>query len=137
MWKYKDEEFTEDMITEKMVGFVYLITNLSNGKKYVGQKKFGARRKVSRKGKRAKRVYKKSDWQTYFGSNGDLQKDVEVLGEKHFLREILYLCESKAVMNYLELQEQIDRRALLNPDEYYNSYCGGRISRKQLTSLIE
>lgn len=135
MWTYKGEVFTEDMVCD-MVGFVYIITNLSNGMKYIGQKKFGSRRKVVRKGKRTKRVYKASDWQTYFGSNLELQKDVEVLGEKHFTREILYLCESKAEMNYRELKEQMDRDVLLKPHEYYNAYAGGRISRKQLTSML-
>lgn len=136
MWTYNGEVFTEDMITDNMVGFVYIITNLSNGMKYVGQKKFGSRRKVVRKGKRAKRVYKASDWQRYWGSNGDLQKDVSVLGENHFTREILYLCNSKSEMNYRELYEQVIRNAILTPSEYYNSYVGGRISRKQLTSLL-
>ena len=37
MWLYKGEEFTSEMI-EEWVGFVYLITDKSNGMKYVGKK---------------------------------------------------------------------------------------------------
>ena len=37
MWYYNGEEFTSEMI-EDYVGFVYLITNLSDNKKYVGKK---------------------------------------------------------------------------------------------------
>ena len=135
MWMYRDEVFTEDMIDDN-IGFVYIIENLINGKKYIGQKKLQTYRKVVRKGKRAKRVYKKSDWETYFGSNLELQDDVKALGPENFKREILYLCKSKAEMNYRELYEQVVNNAILKPTEYYNSYVGGRISRKQLTSLL-
>jgi hypothetical protein len=136
MWLYRGGEFTQDMV-EDYVGFVYLISNNTTGKKYVGQKKFGARLKVKSKTARTKRVYKKSDWQRYWGSNGDLQKDVELLGEDKFTRIILHLCASKGVMNYLELREQVERDALLKPEEYYNSFVGGKIHRKHLTSLMQ
>ena len=36
MWFYKGEEFTSEMI-EDWIGFVYLITDKSNGMKYVGK----------------------------------------------------------------------------------------------------
>lgn len=134
MWIYNGEEFTEDMIGDA-VGFVYIIRNRDDGRSYVGQKKFGAKRKTVRKGK-TKRVYKKSDWQAYYGSNAELQADVERLGAENFRREIIHICQSKAEMNYLELQEQMDRRVILNPRYYYNAYVGGRISRRQLTRLL-
>jgi hypothetical protein len=135
MWAYQGEEFTEEMIPEGAVGFVYVIRNRDDGRSYIGQKKFGAKRKTTVKGK-TKRVYKKSDWQRYYGSNAELQADVERLGEDSFRREILHICKSKAEMNYLELQEQMDRRVILQPRLYYNAYVGGRISRRQLTALL-
>jgi hypothetical protein len=135
MWYYEGVEFNEDWIGDA-VGFVYIIKNESDGRSYIGQKKFGAKRKTVRKGK-TKRVYKKSDWQRYYGSNAELKADVERLGEEWFTRTILHICSSKAQMNYLELQEQMDARAILKPNLYYNAYVGGRISRRQLTALLQ
>lgn len=37
MWIYNGKEVTEDVM-EGNLGFVYLITNLQTGKKYVGKK---------------------------------------------------------------------------------------------------
>ena len=34
-WIYKGQEFTDDMIGDN-VAFVYIITNLTNNKKYIG-----------------------------------------------------------------------------------------------------
>ena len=45
MWLYKGEEFTSEMI-EEWVGFVYLITDKSNGMKYVGKKLLTSKRKL-------------------------------------------------------------------------------------------
>ena len=120
-----------------IVGFVYEITNLVNGMKYIGQKKtFSRRTKKPLKGKKRRRVsVVVSDWQDYWGSNKSLQEDVELLGKENFQRVILFLCKRKVEMNYLELREQINRDVLLKPKEYYNEYCGGRISRKQMGSL--
>jgi hypothetical protein len=130
-WLYKGEEFTSEMIG-KHVGFVYLITNLLNQKKYVGQKKFGSLRKDTRKNAPKKRIYKESDWKKYYGSNAYLCNDVQVYGVEFFKREILYLCMSKGVMNYMELREQIHREVLIKEHEYYNSFIGGKIHRKHV-----
>jgi len=73
-WIYKNTEVT--MIPEEIVGFVYLITNTTNGRMYIGKKL--ARFKRSRpplKGRKNKRRYKvDSDWQDYYGSSDDLTR---------------------------------------------------------------
>jgi Putative endonuclease segE, GIY-YIG domain len=132
MWFYQEKVFTEDDVEDGVVGFVYLITNLETGKKYVGQKKFQKSRRVVSKTKRARRVYKSSDWATYYGSSVDLQEDVRLLGPDKFHREIIHLCRSKGLMNYLELKEQVVRDVLLKPDEYYNSFVGTKIHRRHI-----
>ena len=138
-WYYGDSPFTDehaDTYTREngYVGFVYLITNLKDGRKYIGQKKFT--RKLKRKplkGKKRNRIsYLSSDWQDYWGSNKELLKDIELLGKENFHREILYLAPSKAIMNYMELHHQVVTHSILQPSRYYNEYVGGRISRKQL-----
>ena len=42
-WKYNSQDFTE--APKGMEGFVYLITNLTNDKKYIGKKHFWTRQK--------------------------------------------------------------------------------------------
>ena len=67
--------------------FVYLITNTTNNRKYIGKKL--AKRKVTRpplKGKKNKRrSTKESDWRTYWGSSEHLKNDVNELGEDKFM----------------------------------------------------
>lgn len=136
MWYYEGEEFTSEMI-EDYVGFVYLITDLTNGKKYVGKKLFVSKRKLPPlKGKTRKRtVIKESDWKDYFGSSDEVKSLVESNGRDSFRREILHLCNSKGEMSYLEAKEQFDREVLLS-DEYYNGIIQVKIHRSHVKSLI-
>ena len=129
MWLYNEKPFTDDMIGS-YVGFVYLITDLNNGRKYVGQKLFWTPKTRIVKGKK-KKIKVVSDYKDYFGSNEELKERVKKLGPDAFKREILYLCNSKGTMNYLELREQIDRR-VMETDDYYNSFVGGKIHRKHI-----
>lgn len=129
MWFHDNSEFTDEMIND-YVGFVYIITDLENGRKYVGQKLFWSPKTRMVKGKK-KRTKVISDYKEYFGSNLELQERVKLLGPEQFKREILYLCKSKGNMNYLELREQIDRR-VMESDAYYNSFVGGKIHKKHV-----
>ena len=135
MWYYNGEEFTSEMI-EDYVGFVYVITDLSNGKKYVGKKTLMSKRKLPPlKGKLRRRTkIVESDWQSYFGSSDEVKALVEEHGPKNFKREILHLCKSKGEMSYLELKEQMEREVLLN-DDYYNGIIQVKIHRSHVKSL--
>jgi hypothetical protein len=121
MWTYKGREFTEDMIGDA-VGFVYLITNLVTGRKYVGKKGFFFKRKNKRTNRRQT---KGSDWRSYYSSSDDLKADVAALGVEQFKREILHLCYYKKQMSFWEEKEQWDRNVLLT-DDYYNTNIAGR-----------
>lgn len=135
MWYYQNKEFTSEMIGAH-IGFVYLITDLRNGKKYVGKKKFKS--KVTRpplKGNKRKRItYVESDWMKYYGSSEQVKLLVEEHGPETFHREILHLCNALGEMSYLEAKEQFDRNVLLS-DEYYNEFIGCKIHSKHVPGL--
>jgi len=128
-------QFTSDMI-EEYIGFVYVITDLSNSKKYVGKKLFKSKTKLPPlKGKTRKRIkISESDWQTYYGSSEQVKLIIEEKGVQNFHREILHLCLSKGEMSYLETKEQFDREVLLS-DEYYNGIINCKIHRTHVRRL--
>lgn len=137
MWYYRGEQFTSEMIGD-YVGFVYLIVDKTNNRKYIGKKLFKSKRKLPPlKGKTRKRtVVKESDWQDYFGSSEEVKSLVEQLGRDNFHREILHLCRSKGEMSYLELKEQVDREVLLR-DDYYNNIIQVRIHGSHVKNLAD
>ena len=137
-WLYKGKQVNE--ISNEYEGFVYLITNLTNNRKYVGKKlsKFKTTKPPLKGKKNRRRGHKESDWRDYWGSSDKLNEDVEALGPKNFTREILYFCKSRGEMSYLEAKEQFDRR-VLETDEYYNGIInvrvgGSKILREALTN---
>ena len=125
-WYYKDKLITE--LPEDCEAFVYLITNLTNNKKYVGKKlaKFKTSKPPLKGRKNRRRGKKESDWRTYWGSSDHLNADVLELGEDKFKREILYYCPSRGVASYLEAREQFERR-VLETDDYYNGIINVRV----------
>mgnify|MGYP003950455099 FL=1 len=129
-----------DTIPNEYEGFVYLITNKTTNKKYIGKKlaKFKTTKPPLKGRKNKRRGYKESDWRDYWGSSDRLQADVDALGPQNFTREILYLCTGRGEMSYLEAREQFDRR-VLESDEYYNGIINVRVggSDKLRQALLE
>ena len=129
MWIYEQKPVLE--LPEDVVGFVYQITNITNGRMYIGKKlaKFKRSRRPL-KGRKNKRRYKvDSDWQDYYGSSDELTIDIKKLGKEHFKREILFYCYSKAELSYIEAREQFARK-VLESDNYYNGHIRVRVHGK-------
>lgn len=132
MWIYENQQFNDP---QDFFGFVYLIENLTNNRKYIGRKYFTKAGVRQVNGKR-KKIRKTSDWENYWGSNETLKREVAELGEHNFRRTILHLCESKSVCSYLETWEIFTRNALLT-ETYYNDWVTVKVRKDHLKPLVQ
>jgi hypothetical protein len=141
LWTYKGQEVIE--LPEDCIGYVYIITNLTNNKKYIGKKlaKFAKTTyktiKLKNGTKKKKKIRSKvdSDWKEYWGSSPNLQADINTLGKENFTREILHYCKSKAETSYVEAREQFDRK-VLESNEYYNGQISVRVHGSHIINKI-
>jgi hypothetical protein len=132
MWIYENEPYDPEVPPEDMQGFVYRITDLTNGMMYIGKKTLWSTRRVTVKGrKNKKKIIKESDWRKYFGSNNELKQQVQKLGEDKYKREILKFCRTKGECSYYEAKLQFQYDVLMS-DDYYNEYIQCRIHAKHL-----
>ena len=130
-WRYNGKVFDSDDIGEYF-GFVYLITNKSNGRKYIGRKYFWSFRKPIGK---KRRIKIESDWKKYYGSCPELKEDVKKYGKETFSREILSIHKTKGLCNYEETKQLFLNNVLSESLDngmpaYYNSNILGRYMRK-------
>jgi hypothetical protein len=132
-WIYKGKEFTENMIPENAIGFIYNMTAIIDGKSisYIGKKNFYAdiKTKLSKKAmptdkrlKTYKRV-RKATYQNYYSSN-------EVLKKAHkdnvkIKRDILMICTTKLELSYQETKHQFVL-GVLESDKYLNGNILGK-----------
>jgi hypothetical protein len=141
VWTYKGTEVVA--LPEECVGFVYIIVNVLTGRKYIGKKlaKFSKTTyrvvKLKNGNKKRKKIKSKidSDWQLYYGSNDQLNKDIAELGSDNFTREILFYCNSKATCSYIEAREQFNHR-VLESDDYYNGQIVCRIHGSHIKNKL-
>jgi hypothetical protein len=141
-WYYNNQ--LVEQLPEECIGFVYIITNLTNQRKYIGKKlaKFSKTtyrvHKLKNGTKKKKKIRSKidSDWREYYGSSPELSKDVELLGADNFKREILYYCTSKSECSYIEAREQFSRR-VLESDDYYNGHIQVRVHGSHIKGKIQ
>ena len=130
-WVYDGNPFTSNDIGEYF-GFVYLITNLTNQRKYLGRKYFWSFR--TPKGKKRK-VKSESDWKKYYGSCPELKEDIDRIGKDNFSRTILSLHKTKGKTNYEETRQLFTNGVLTEALEdgtpaFYNVNILGRYFRK-------
>jgi len=130
-WIYNEVAFTSDDIGDYF-GFVYLITNKSNKRQYIGRKYFWSFR--TPKGKKRK-VKSESDWKNYYGSCPELKEDIEKCGKENFTRIILSLHKTKGKTNFEETRQLFFNNVLtesLDTGEpaFYNSNILNRYFKK-------
>lgn len=131
-WTYQGNPI--EQLPEDCAGFVYIITNLQSQRKYIGKKLAKFRRTKQRtvkfkngnKRKRKIRTQVESDWRDYWGSSPELSRDIQLLGNQNFSREILYFCKSRAQCSYIEAREQFVRQ-VLESDDWYNGHIQVRV----------
>jgi hypothetical protein len=147
-WLYEDEEITSiEQFPKNCHGFVYKITNLQNGKIYIGRKILvnTLNKKLTKKelleqtgpGRKPtkKKVVKESNWLSYWGSNKPLLEDIQELGKEKFKREIIKLTFSKKQLTYYELHYQCIFEVLTR--DSYNSNILGKFYPKDLVEEQE
>ena len=130
-WIYCERPFTSDDIHD-FYGFVYNITNLTNGRQYIGRKYFYQHR--TPKGKKRK-VKSESDWKKYYGSCPELKEDIERFGRQNFSRTILSLHKTPGKTNFEETRQLFINGVLTESLDtgvpaYYNSNILSRYFRK-------
>tara|TARA_A200000113_G_scaffold223603_1_gene239581 strand:- start:358 stop:804 length:447 start_codon:yes stop_codon:yes gene_type:complete len=130
-WIYLERPFTGDDVRDNF-GFVYLITNLTNQRQYIGRKYFWSFR--TPKGKKRK-VKQESDWRNYYGSCPELKEDIERIGKLNFSRTILSLHKTKGKTNFEETRQLFYHNVLIEEldtgvPRYYNSNILSRYYRK-------
>ncbi len=140
-WLYENQPV--QTLPEDCVGFVYIITNLTNNRRYIGKKlaKFSrtsqrtVKLKNGTKKKRKIRSKVDSDWRDYYGSSPELLRDIELIGKEHFQRQILYYCKSKAECSYIEAREQFSQRVLESQD-WYNGHIQVRVHGSHIINRL-
>jgi hypothetical protein len=134
-WRFNDVPFLLESYTKDYVGFVYMITDNVTKKYYIGQKLFyKTKTRPPLKGKKRKRKEViESDWKTYCGSSRNLLEDIEKGDINNFDRIILFLCETKSSMNYVELLYQIYSGSLFDKN-CYNGIVNVRIGKSAINA---
>jgi hypothetical protein len=129
----KQLEFTEEMIPENAVGFVYLMTAIVDGKfvKYIGKKNFysDVKTKLGKKEmptdkrlKQYKRV-RKFTYKNYYSSNEVLKEHYKNDGKIE--RIIIEICYSKIELTYKEVKHQFINE-VLEDESYLNNNILGK-----------
>lgn len=102
-WKYKDSiiESVDQIPNSKAIGFIYIITQISTGKRYIGKKLLTKAATKQTKGVK-KKIRKESDWKSYWSSSPKIHAWIEENGYDDFKREILVFVSSKGMLAYSE-----------------------------------
>ena len=142
MWLYKEQEVKEltDM-PENTFGFIYEVTHLPTGRKYLGRKQLiSIQRKAlgkkelalltDKRASKKKTVTKETDWKTYYGSHPEIKQMIKDKKQSEFSREILTFVSSKKQLTYYE-DKYLYMKGVIEPGStYFNDNISGRFFKK-------
>lgn len=133
MWLYEGKpiESIEDM-PEGTFGFIYEVTHIPTGKKYIGKKQLMMNRTLPPlKGqKRKRKVVKEGDWKTYYGSQSEIKQLVKEGSSLDFSKKIITFVPSKKLLTYYELKILFAKGVIEPESDYLNDNISGRFFRK-------
>ena len=142
MWLYQNKEIKEltDM-PEGSFGFIYEVTHLPSGKKYLGRKQLiSVTKKVlgkkelalitDKRASKKKTVIKETDWKTYHGSHPEIKQLIKDKKQSEFTREILIFVSTKKQLTYYE-DKYLYMKGVIEPGSiYFNDNISGRFFKK-------
>ena len=145
MWIYQDKEIKEltDMPEPQPFGFIYEVTHIPSGRKYIGRKQLisvtrkalGKKELALQTDKRLskkKTVIKETDWKTYYGSHPELKQMIKDKKHLEFKREILRFVSTKKQLTYFE-DKYLYVNGVIEPGSVYiNDSISGRFFKKDL-----
>jgi hypothetical protein len=146
-WTYKGKVITEltDM-PESTFGFIYEITHLPTGRKYLGKKQLmSVQTKALGKKELAlltdgraskkKKVTKESDWKNYYGSQAEIKQLVKDGNKEDFKREILEFVPTRKLLTYYETKYLFINDVLVPGSNYINDNILGKFFSRDLAAV--
>lgn len=101
-------ETIENVEIRDPYGFIYITTNLVNGKRYLGQK-----------------MFKDNGWKRYLGSGKAFKAALDLYKKENFRRDIIHVCYSKEELNNAEYELSVLFNVVEDPNWYNMVYGGG------------
>lgn len=137
MWYHQNKPY-DTIHDPELFGFIYLITHIPTGKRYLGRKQFYSSRTLKKgkkelaamtdkRGSKKKKVVKESDWRTYQSSNEFLKMEPSGNLEK----QIIHFCATEKQMSYYETK-LLFQHEVLESDLWLNSNISGKFFRRDL-----
>lgn len=133
MWLFNNVEVSQEVIPEKAIGFIYMISNIETNKRYIGRKLLTKAATKTVKGVK-KKFRKESDWKDYWSSSPYLLECIDEEGKDKFKREILFFCEKKSELNYSE-EKLLYSLGVLESDGWYNSNIRSKMYRSWIKNF--
>ena len=142
MWLYQNKEIKElEDMPEGSFGFIYEVTHIPTGKKYLGRKqlisvttKALGKKELAlitdKRSSKKKTIKKQTDWKTYYGSHPQIKQLIKENKQSEFTREILMFVPTKKQLTYYEDKYLYMKEVIEPGSTYFNDNISGRFFKK-------